>query len=182
MPIMEKKPRATRSDKGVARKPKPRTAEQRLAELGKRPPKIKRPTGRPARRKAGAAKVTKRPERRTANALISSAFIGLEDGYLTLFLGLVYSGGGTQSFGGMRLDIDAGRRDKGCAAVIIRQILETVGVEAWGLLQGQYCRASFDKDRVYQIANIIDDTRVLTVNEVLAQTGNRDEAERWASA
>lgn len=100
-------------------------------------------------------------ERKIQNARIEGTFLGIEDhGILTFMIRLEYASG-VQSFGQYMLDYRDKEKDEivGNAQgfVLIRRVLEVVGVDSWEKLRGKTIRADADYGKVYRIGNIIKD-------------------------
>jgi hypothetical protein len=99
------------------------------------------------------------------NARIDYTRLGLEDhGIMTFTIGLEWSGSG-QGFGGLALDMWS--KEKECrvghpdSIMIIRRIIEAVGVSNWEDLKGKYVRIRHESDswgaKIEAIGHIVDD-------------------------
>jgi hypothetical protein len=101
---------------------------------------------------------------KTTNAQIKSTVLGPEDhGIMTFIIGLEFDGC-YQSFGGYALDWnDQGTRrtsDDGHNFLMIRKIIEAVGVRSWEDLKGQYCRIEREdgwNGKIIGIGHIVND-------------------------
>ena len=96
------------------------------------------------------------------NATIRSTMLGVEDhGIMTFMLDLDYGSSG-QGAGGYALDgkprtPSGERRGVEGSIVLIRKILEIVGVEKWEDLPGKHIRVWQDNSNVYAIGHITKD-------------------------
>lgn len=99
------------------------------------------------------------------NAKITSTNLGFEDhAIFTFWLSLDYGNGG-QGFGGYALDEWVKEKKKridsrGIGLELIRAILETVGVEKWEDIKGQYIRVkreSIWNGKIISIGHLIED-------------------------
>ena len=99
------------------------------------------------------------------NAKIESTTLGYEDhGIFTFMLHLDYGHSG-QGFGGYALDepkppLDRLRVDRQGTAMgmqVIIEILNTVGVQNWEDLPGQYIRVEADHTKVIRIGHLLED-------------------------
>jgi len=92
------------------------------------------------------------------NAVISRAWIGIEDhGILSFMLTLNY-GGSAQGFGGVSLDWGKPGEKKSAPSSWIREILEVVEVPSWHELQGKSVVAIIDRGMVVGIRNYLKES------------------------
>lgn len=95
------------------------------------------------------------------NAVIESASLGLENGFLSAWLSLEYGDSSGQGFGGFMLY--AGPRNKqhltqwNIAGHFIQRVLEVAGVDQWSKLQGRSIRVRAEHSRVHAIGHIVKD-------------------------
>ena len=99
------------------------------------------------------------------NAKIERTMLGVEDhGIMSFMLHLDYGGAG-QGAGGYALDqYDKERKLRigwGPGLLLLRTILETVGVESWEKLPGQHIRVRASHSKVHAIGHFLDDKRWL---------------------
>lgn len=100
-------------------------------------------------------------DRKIENATIESTMLGIEDhGVMILFVQCAGEGWG-QGFGGYILDqaanpgtYDGKRTASGFGIVLIREILEVVGVDNWEDLKGKNVRADHSHDKVHRLGHI----------------------------
>lgn len=95
----------------------------------------------------------------TKNAIIKSAYIGIQDhGFLSVDLHLEYDCGG-QCFGGYALHMPKGSRyykeSMPLAGEFIYRVLEIAGVKSWEELAGKTIRVKASDYKVYEIGHII---------------------------
>jgi len=99
------------------------------------------------------------------NAKIGYTTLGVEDhGIMTFMIGMEWDGSG-QGMGGYALDSWSKEQDKRVghadSIMMIRDIIETVGVDSWEKLKGQYVRIVRESDswsaRIIGIGHIVED-------------------------
>jgi hypothetical protein len=96
-----------------------------------------------------------------SNARIESTMLGIEDhGIMSFYLYLDYGRSG-QGFGGYGLDeydkIKECRIGHPKSIILIRKILEVVGVDKWEDLEGKYIKVKYEHSGVDGICSIIGD-------------------------
>ena len=101
------------------------------------------------------------------NARIEKTSLGTGDSGLFMFWLHLDYGGLHQAFGGIGLDSPPKEREVGARRIpsaygmdCIVRILEVVGVENWEDLPGKYVRAVVKNDRVVELVNILDDSKL----------------------
>jgi len=94
----------------------------------------------------------------TRNAIIKSARINDENGFLTAWLELDYGGSG-QGFGGFALYLPKGYRhatnQKNYAGHFIWRCMEIAGVSDWSKIAGMTMRAQCEHTAVHAIGHIV---------------------------
>lgn len=98
----------------------------------------------------------------TKNAVITGTNLFIERDMLTAFVNLEYGKSSGQGFGGYELDKwDEGTQNyipsKSCG-LFIRRVLETVGVDKWENLKGKHVRVKADREKIYAIGHILENS------------------------
>lgn len=96
----------------------------------------------------------------TENAVITSAFLGLEDHDIMSFMINLDFGSGSQGFGGWALDGNNGKMSWDYSMLILRNIMTTVGVRDWSKLKGTFVRIRRGpgwNSQIEEIGHIVQD-------------------------
>jgi hypothetical protein len=88
------------------------------------------------------------------NAIIKSATINNEDGFLTIFLTLDY-GGSDQGFGGYNLYTPKIKYNSNFSGHFIWRCMEVAGVSRWEKIVGKAIRVKASRGNVKQIGHIV---------------------------